>query len=226
MYRFASLLLALWLLPTPSLATPLNQWSVSCGVDNGAIVKKGKTRIFTTSSNHCGGGMFAQRAEISSKKVSRNHKGAYLFSTTVSMTNARNERFDIFQMHDGRDGCAPPLKVTVMPNGKFKLEADYKTGPGESCIRDVMPQKVSGVRFKRNGQPQKLDVVVRFLGNSRFDVQVSLDGQVAAVGSYEPPEGPGFVPSKFFYFKHGVYSLNMFDYQLVSQDMRVRRIKQ
>ena len=207
-------------------ATPLNQWRVSCGVDKGAIQKKGKTHIFKTSTNHCTGGTFNQRAEIKSEKVSRNHKGKYQFTSIIRMTNDKNEKFDIFQMHDGRDGCAPPLKVTVLSSGRFKLEADYKTGKGESCVRDVFSQsRNSSVVFKRNGQPQQLDVSVDFLGKQRFSVQVFLDGKLAAQGDYSPPEGKGYITSKHFYFKHGVYSKRMFDYQMISQNMSVKRIK-
>lgn len=207
-------------------ATPLNQWKISCGVDKGSIKKKGKTRVFKTSTNHCTGGVFQQRAEITSKKVSPNIKGKYRFTSTISMTNNKNEKFDIFQMHDGRDGCAPPLKVTVLSNGRFKLEADYKTGKGESCVRDVFAQSTkSNVVFKRNGQPQQLDVFVDFRGKAHFSVQVYLDGKLAAQGDYSPPEGKGYFKSRHFYFKHGVYSYRMFDYEMVSQNMSVKRVK-
>ena len=210
-----------------ALATPLNQWSVSCSVDKGSIQKKGKIRIFKTSTNRCSGGTFNQRAEIKSETVSRNHKGKYQFTSTISMTSNSNEKFDIFQMHDGRDGCAPPLKVTVLSNGRFKLEADYKIGKGEACVRDVFAQSTkSNVVFRRSGQLQQLDILVDFLGEQRFLVQVFLDGTLAAQGSYSPPEGNGYVTSKHFYFKHGVYSKNMFDYEMISQNMSVKRIKQ
>ena len=210
----------------PSVATPLNQWSVSCSVDKGSIRKKGKIRTFKTSTNHCPGGTFNQRAEIKSKTVSRNHKGNYLFTSTISMKSNSKEKFDIFQMHDGRDGCAPPLKVTILGNGRFKLRADYKTGKGEACIRDVFAQSIkSNVAFKRNGELQKLEVFVDFLGQQSFSVQVFLNGNLAAQGNYSPPEGQAYVASKHFYFKHGVYSKHMFDYEMISQNMSVKRIK-
>ncbi|WP_317958792.1 hypothetical protein [Phaeobacter inhibens] len=210
----------------PAHANPLNRWKVSCGADKGSITKQGKTRIFRTSANHCPGGIFNQRAEISTDKVRPNHKGRYLFSSTISMTNTRNDRFGIFQIHDGRHGCAPPLSVLVRSDGRFKLQADYKTGPGESCIRDVFRQNSTSVRFKRDGRPQKLEVLIDFLGGARFDVQVLLDGKLAAQGQYRPPEGDGFIASKHFYFKHGVYSQHMFNYELISQDMKVRKVHQ
>lgn len=205
--------------------TPLNNWEISCGVDKGSIQKNGKTRIFKTSTNHCSGGVFNQRAEIKSEKVSSNHIGKYQFSSTLSMVAGKNEKFDIFQMHDGRDGCAPPLKVTVLPSGRFELRADYQTGPGESCIRDVFTQSTrSNVFFKRKGTTQQLDVLIDFLGKQSFSVQVYLDRILAAEGSYSPPKGKGFITSKFFYFKHGVYSRQMFDYELISDNMSVKRI--
>ncbi|MDG1236508.1 MAG: heparin lyase I family protein [Amylibacter sp.] len=228
MKKLAPLMAALFVtfVSTAAQATPLNQWKVSCSVDKGSIQKKGNTRIFKTSANHCPGGTFNQRAEILSKKVSRNHKGKYKFTSTIRMTNDKNEKFDIFQMHDGRNGCAPPLKVTVLSNGRFKLRADYKTGKGESCIRDVFAQsKKTNVVFKRNGQSQQLEVSVDFLGKQRFSVQVFLDGKLAAQGDYTPPEGSRYITSKHFYFKHGVYSKRMFDYEMISQNMSVKRIK-
>ncbi|MBO9434539.1 hypothetical protein J7394_10015 [Ruegeria sp. R13_0] len=225
MFRIVILFFAFCCIAELSNATPLNKWEISCGVDKGSIKKKGKTWTFTTSSNKCTGGTFSQRAEINSKSVDPNTKGTYVFSTMVSMKSERNEPFDIFQMHDGRNGCAPPLKVTVLKNNRFKLDADYKTGPGESCVRDVFSQRPTSVTFKRDGSPQKLQVVVQFLGSSQFNVQVALDGKLAAQGSYTPPEGDGYFKSKKFYFKHGVYSKNTFQYKLVSEGMTVKRAR-
>jgi len=54
---------------------------------------------------------------------------------------------------------------------------------------------------------------------------VFLDGKLAAQGEYSPPKGKGFITSKHFYFKHGVYSKRMFDYEMISQNMSVKRIK-
>jgi hypothetical protein len=225
MLRLLIAFVALIAVGTVADATPLNSWKTSCSVDAGSLVKKGKTRTFKTSKNRCPGGTFKQRSEIKSKNISPNHKGKYLFTANVSMTNARNEKFDIFQMHDGRDGCAPPLKVTVLSNNSIELRADYKTGPGESCVRDVLRHKKSNVKFKRGGVKQKLSVVIEFLGQANFTVQVYLDGKLAASGNYVPPSGSGYKASRHFYFKHGVYSKNMFDYVMVSENMKVSRIR-
>lgn len=224
-FTFIALSLITFAAASAAHATPLNRWKISCSVDPGAIQKKGRTWTFSTSANKCPGGIFNQRAEISTDKVSPNTKGTYVFTSTVAMTNGRNERFGLFQMHDGRHGCAPPLTVIVQSNNRLKLQADYKTGPGESCVRDVFRQQPTNVRFKRDGTPQKLQVVVQFLGNAHFNVQVVLDGKVAAQGSYAPPTGQGYHASESFYFKHGVYSQNMFPYTLVSQNMSVKRVR-
>ena len=56
----------------------------------------------------------------------------------IDSSQGFEEKFDIFQIHDGRDGCAPPLKVNIQPNGVLRLYADYKTGPGEQCVKDVI----------------------------------------------------------------------------------------
>lgn len=225
MLRIIVALVALIAIGTVAEATPLNSWKTSCSVDAGSIVKKGKIRTFRTSKNRCPGGTFNQRSEIKSKNIGPNHKGKYVFTALISMTNDRNEKFDIFQMHDGRDGCAPPLKVTVLPNNSIELRADYKTGPGESCVRDVLKHRASNVKFRRGGVQQKLDIVIEFLGQANFTVQVFLDGKLAASGNYVPPSGSGYRASRHFYFKHGVYSKNMFDYVMVSENMKVVRLR-
>ena len=214
--------------PTTADAQALNKWKISCGVDKGAIVKKGKTWTFRTSSNHCVGGTFNQRAELTSDRVKPNHKGSYRFQSFVSITSSKTERFDIFQIHDGRNGCAPPLKLEVQPNGQLTLTGDYKIGdePGENCVRDIVSSSGgSKARFKRDGTEQKLDVIVSFTGDSGFDVFVLVDDAQQLSGSYRYSADKGYFRSKYFYFKHGVYSKNPFPYTLVSRNMKVKRVK-
>lgn len=209
-------------------ATPLNEWRISCGVDNGAIVKKGKTRTFRTSSNHCPGGTFNQRAEISTGSVPPNHKGTYLFSSTISMSSTSRERFDVFQIHDERWGCAPPLKLEVMGNGRLSLDSEYKIGsaPGDNCRKNrPFSDQASQARIQRDGTEYLLEVVVDFDGAGGFRIWIRLDGSTQITGQYAPPRGQGYFDSKKFYFKHGVYSKNMFPYELKSTNMRVRRVK-
>jgi len=90
----------------------LNRWDISCGVDAGAIRRSGNVWTFRTSTNHCERGIFAQRAALSTEHVPPDHRGAYLFRSDITMTTSSDEPFDIFQIHDGRRGCAPPLKVS------------------------------------------------------------------------------------------------------------------
>ena len=114
------------------LASPLNAWRVSCGADPGAITRNGGDWIFKTSRNHCPGGIFKQRAELSTQKVPPTHRGAYVFRTTIAFESRSREKFSLFQIHDGRLGCAPPLKLDVLPGGQLQIISDVKTGPGES----------------------------------------------------------------------------------------------
>lgn len=103
----------------PAQALPLNQWGISCSVDKGAIKRRANVWTFRTSANKCSGGSWKQRAEIRTEKISPNHKGAYLVRTTVAMTTRGREKFDIFQVHDGRSGCAQPLSSPYLVVGKL-----------------------------------------------------------------------------------------------------------
>jgi hypothetical protein len=212
-------------LPAPVEATPLNRWQVSCGADAGSIRKEGKARIFRTSTNHCPGGIFTQRAEIYTDRVAPTTKGAYLFTAHLAMTSPVAEKYDIFQMHDGRRGCAPPLKLTVLKSGRMELTSDLKTGPGESCQRGWLDRGPTPARFRRDGTEQKLEVLVNFDGRGGFAATVWLDGPVQLQGAYKVPEDPKFFRSDFFYFKHGVYSERMFRYEMRSRDMQVRKVR-
>lgn len=230
MRKFLLLTLGLWMIgilaaPIEVSATPLNSWKVSCGVDKGAITHKGKTWTFKTSTNHCPGGIFKQRAEIYSGKIQPNRKGAYLFTTLMSLTSSKSATWDVFQIHDGRRGCAPPLKVTVMASGQMELHSDIKTGPGESCIRGKLTNARSKGRIRRDGTEQKLDILIEFDGQGGFHATIWLDGVAQLQGQYKSPNNPGAFQSEHFYFKHGVYSQHAFSYVLVSRNMKVKKVK-
>ena len=141
--------------PSELGAGPLDQWEVSCGADKGAVTRQSGPWMFRTSSNHCPGGVFKQRAEIESGQISASHKGAYLFRANIAVRTNSTENFDIFQIHDGRIGCAPPLKVTVLGTGQ-KLEVLIRfdgTGAFDTVvILDNIPQ-ISG-RYEPGSQPQ------------------------------------------------------------------------
>ena len=211
-------------MPITTNATPLNRWKISCGVDKGSITQNGSTRVFKTSSNKCRGGTFNQRAEIKSGDVKPTIKGAYRFSSYISMKSSSRQKFDIFQLHDGRDGCAPPLKVEVLSGGNLKLVSDVKTGPGESCIRSTLNNKTSRGTIRRDGTEQKLDVLINFDGKGGFVATVSIDGRKQISGTYTPKENANYRPKRY-YFKHGVYSKNRFQYVMTSRNMKVRKVR-
>lgn len=209
----------------PASATPLNSWRVSCGADPGAITQQGNVRTFRTSTNHCPGGIFVQRAEIQTDSVSPSHKGAYLFESVVAMSTRSTEKFGVFQIHDGRLGCAPPLVVYVEPSGRMSLTSDIKTGPGESCVRGALNAQVSQGRLHRDGREQTLRVLVEFDGQGGFVASLFLDGILQISGQYDSTRQPAAYRAQKFYFKHGVYSQRMFDYAMTSRDMAVRRVR-
>ena len=211
--------------PERSHADPLNSWKISCSVDAGSITKKGDVRTFKTSRNRCEGGIFGQRAEIYSGSIAPTTKGTWQFVTTFSKTSNSAQQFTLFQIHDSRLGCAPPLSMDVTPDGRLKLKSDIKTGKEESCIRGTLDDKLSKARIRRDGTEHKLSVLVDFDGAGGFAVSVSLDGVKQVAGVYDPSRQPKEFLSKKFYFKHGVYSQNMFDYVMTSRGMKVTKVR-
>ena len=201
----------------------ITDWRISCSVDKGSIIGNYPNYVFKTSKNRCTGGSYNQRAEIYTKKaITLSTKAKYDFQTVFSFQDKSKsfypEKFDIFQIHDGRNGCAPPLKVNVQSGGQLRLYADYKTGPGEQCVKDVIKSTGLGTtQIKRDGTEYKLNVLLNFDGKSGFDVDVYLDDKLEVSGKYSPPTGNKYEASKYFYFKHGVYSRNMFDYEMKSK---------
>ena len=206
-------------------ANPFRSWKTSCSVDSGSITKKGRSYTFKTSTNRCSGGTYTQRAEIKTDNLRPNVKAAYLLETNIAMTSNSTEKFDIFQIHDGRDGCAPPLKVQVAPNGTIRLQSAVKLGPGEQCLPQTRTTGSNRVRVKRDGTVHNLQILIAFDGKGGFESTVWLDEQLAVNGSYVRPDTPGAFISKYFYFKHGVYSLNMFDYVMTSEGLRVKKVR-
>lgn len=209
---------------TSAQALTLNSWSISCGADKGSITKKGKIWRFSTSSNKCPGGSWKQRAELSTRHEKPDLKGAYLFTSHVAMMSKRPKRFDIFQIHDGRRSCAPPLKVTVLSNGQLELWSDIEFTNGK-CIYGKLTKRPSSGRLRFDGTEQELKILLNFDGNGGFDVTVWLDGRVEATGRYDQPTQANAFRSTKFYFKHGSYSQNMFDYVLTSRGMTVKKVR-
>ena len=203
----------------------ISGWNISCSVDDGSITRKGNNWVFKTSKNRCAGGTFKQRAELSSPKALKlTTKAKYEFQSIFRMKSKESsglsnaEEFEIFQIHDGRLGCAPPLSVGFLKTGKVRLLGDYKIGTadGQNCDRKIMFD-VGDTVVKRDGTEYKLNVVLEFNGNSSFKVAVYINDRLEALGKYSPPIERGYFKSKYYYFKHGVYSQNMFDYELNSK---------
>lgn len=204
-------------------AGSLNNWQVSCGADPGSVRRVGGAWEFRTSSNHCPGGTFNQRAEINTGNFPTNRAGSFLFRSNVSISTPTSREFSIFSIHDGRDGCAPPLQLFVQPNGRMYVATAVKTGAGESCV-DGRLGRVSPNIIRRDGSEQELEVLVNFDGNGGFDVTIMLDGKVQISGSYAAPESSNAIVSERFYFKHGLYSRTVFDYVMISRGVNVSRL--
>ena len=86
------------------------------------------------------------------------------------------------------------------------------------CVKDVIKSTELGItQIKRDGTEYKLNILINFDGKAGFDVDVYLNDKLEVNGKYSPPTGNKYVASKYFYFKHGVYSKNIFDYVLESK---------
>lgn len=68
-----------------------------------------------------------------------------------------------------------------------------------------------------------LQVALNFDGNGSFEVDVAVNGQGVLSGRYDPPTEKRFMRLKRFYMKHGVYSRNVFPYEMRSEGMKVSR---
>lgn len=203
--------------------SPLNKWSISCGADNGSIRYKRSEDVWTfkQSKNYCSGGFFKQRSELTSDSVSPRLKKSYLFESNITFSSQSNEPFSIFQLHDGRDGCAPPASILVNENGNIFITSDVKTGPGENCIRGTLGN-VSKDIVKRDGTEQNFRVLFDFDGQGGFVVSVWLDGKLQITDKYIPVK-EAYTSSKY-YFKHGVYSKNVFNYVMTSKNKKVSEV--
>lgn len=199
-------------------------WKTSCGADRGSITRSGSTYTFRTSKNHCTGGIFNQRAELTSSDISVRRQVTYVFSSEVAMTTQSNEPFIIFQIHDGRFGCSPPMSLRWQGNGTLSFDSDYTKGKGMAgCVenRSLRNARYHGSALRRDGTAYQLQVKLAFDGEGSFDVEAAVNGDRVLSGTYSPPNDPQFLRSKRFYMKHGVYSKNRWDYELRSRGVRV-----
>jgi hypothetical protein len=201
-------------------------WQTSCGVDAGAINHVKDTYVFHNSSNHCSGGIFHQRAELNSTNISVTSRITYVFETKMSMKTSGDNDFILFQVHDGRMGCSPPMSLRWTGGNTLRFDSDYTRGKGMGgCFENwgLRNAIYDGQTLKRDGTTYDLAVTVAFEGKGSFDVTVRIDGAVALSGKYEPSSDPQFLTSKRFFMKHGVYSQDRFEYEMRSTGMRVLR---
>lgn len=233
-FLIASLILVSGLLPDEAAAQNKWRkdnpgWKTSCGVDDGAIVRKRNTYTFSTSRNLCvSRGTFTQRAEIYGSDININKPMNYLFSTTIQLQAASNQSFTMFQVHDGRGSCSPPLKLDWHSDNRLRFRSSYSLDKGVSdCVynQQMISARYAGPRLKRDGTVYKLQVLVRFDGAAGFTTTVYLDDKVVMSGAYQPPRDPKFYKSTKYYMKHGVYSRDMWKYQFTSSDVKVLRQK-
>ncbi|NVK01345.1 MAG: heparin lyase I family protein [Oceanospirillaceae bacterium] len=211
-------------------------WRVSCDskverIDGGF---KFVTNPNTCTKNGKITGTYNQRNEINTQPFSRNSNSTYIFESKLRFTSDSYTPAKIFQVHDATlDGCSPPLSVEVSPNhillaSAYKLKGD--DGKGICLARNLYDTERgyssrSRIDFPRDGSEHHFKVQVEFKGNEHFYVTVYLGGEEVIAGAYEPDvEAEDFMHSKRFYFKHGVYSSSVFDYELLSTDVSLRRI--
>lgn len=144
------------------------------------------------------------------------------------MTTGSKEAFIIFQVHDGRFGCSPPMSLRWQGNGTLSFDSDYTKGKGmDGCIenRSLRNASFRGPPLRRDGTRYQLQVATAFDGEGSFDVSVTVDGRPVLSGTYSPPNEKRFLRSKRFYMKHGVYSRNRWDYELRSEQLQVQQLR-
>ncbi|WP_326893470.1 hypothetical protein U8P73_31145 (plasmid) [Rhizobium beringeri] len=202
-------------------------WQTACGVDPGGISRSGGAYVFHKSSNHCSGGIFKQRSQVNSGNIPVNRQVSYAFDTTVSMKASQSNDFILFQIHDGRLGCSPPMSLRWTGSNTFRFDSDYTRGKGMAgCVENRVLRGAGyhGPSLRRDGTPYHLHVTLAFDGQGGFDVSVQINGRGVLSGRYQPSSDPQFISSKRFYMSHGVYSQKPFDYEMRSVGMQVLRV--
>jgi len=212
------------------------KWGTSCG---SGVTKDGNTFKFSTGDNTCmtNGvvtGTFKQRDEINTNPFSVKTKATYTFETTLRFISTDYLRATIFQVHNGAyPGCQPPLSIDVTPDNIWLYTA-YTRDNGNAgfvCWKEDFRDKekfptTSKINFPRDGSEHLFKVKVAFDGSAAFNVDVYLDGELVTSGKYDPPlDDPEFLISPHYYFKHGVYSSRVFEYEMYSTGMRLTKKK-
>lgn len=205
-------------------------WNTSC---DSKVTREGNTFIFTDGPNTCKTngkvtGTYSQRNEISSKAFPVTTKATYIFETNLKFISKYPRRGTIFQVHTGTNpGCAPPLMVQV-DRGYFTLKSAYakKFGDTIECLPTYIHSDASVfvADLMGDGKEHNFRTEVAFDGTAAFTVKVYLDDKLVVDGKFDPPiDDPDYIMPPRYYFKHGVYSAEVFDYELYSTDMRLSK---
>lgn len=224
----------------------LKNWWASCSPDHGAINQKGNSFYFSESKNNCGKPnkyKWEQRAEIASEIIPINYKGKLSFKYTLSFNSSSMEKFTLFQIHDNRESCAPPLKIDWTSKNSLQLESHYKIeGKGEEyCVPNWAMRNAEALQpiiLRRDGTKYAVQLLLDFDGEGNFSLEVFVDDELILVSSYlvrstlpsVKTEGnlivanPVFEKSEKFMFKQGNYSRRFFTYALNFEDMIIEEI--
>lgn len=166
-------------------------WTISCGVDEGAIIKEGTTITFQRSQNYCDGQ--SKSTTIRSETISPTFKNDInqrcVFESYISLETKSDEKLSLFQIHDSRMNCAPLLTLLWMPNNRLAFESEYfiqGESPNDStCITNDIETFYKPHKLNRNGDGYQLKVKIDFEKESAFSVSIFIDGNVILKGQYE-----------------------------------------
>ena len=200
----------------------ITDWTMQCSTkaNKEAVLDNYPTYIFRPVKNTCRTNS-AARSQIKSRKaISTSVTSSYNFQSIFSITDKSiyKERFDFFSIQDGRETCAPPFVLSIESNGILNIRGDYKVGKDKQCIRNVLNKKsFSSLEIKRDGTKYKLNIIIQFNGDGSFSTLVYLDDKRQFEANYTQPTENNYFVSKYFAFRHGVRSNNIFDYVLESK---------
>ena len=228
-------------------------WKIDCGVDEGEISKEGNIWTFKAGKNQCTGekwysgeelkihdaNMAKIRTEIKTvKEFSPRINTTFKFESMIKINSTDQEPIKIFQIHDRRADCAPPLMIVLNEDNKLNWWSDYaiknKNSEFPNCEEVIFNEGKTTIY--RNGKEFKLTLNINFDGKGNFETMVFLDDKLEISGRYEIPkdgmkkrcknengktvcknEKVNYLRSKKFIFKHGIYSRNPTDTIMESQ---------
>jgi len=226
--------------PSTEIAIPGSgglTWQISCR--SAAVERLDNGFKFSTHPNTCTKngkitGTFLQRSEINTGPISRSTTADYVFKSTLQFFSDDPMPVKIFQIHDGTvPGCPPPLSVEITET-EILLVTKYKYDLGNNRVACSGKESFHDrakfgsfpkIDFPRDGTPHEFRAEVDFKGNQHFYIDIYLDEKLVIGGLYAPPiENKHWIPSKSFFFKHGVYSEKMFDYEFISTNVELKRV--